>query len=277
MPFAELDDATLYYKTRGEGPPVIGIMGFGLDQRFWAGQIPTVTAANTFVTFDNRGTGLSRGTRAPTITTMAADTTSLMDHLGYHTAVIMGVSMGGAIAQRVALEHPDRVAGLVLAMTWARPLEFMRRQNTIARILVNAGGPDALVQATILRMFTPRFFEIGRDTVDGMTRAVTSPPGPTAAPTAVLDAQLDAIEHHDVLTQLPRIRCPTLVVGGRMDMIVPFFASEEIAGAIPGADLVAFETGHGLMVEEMEGFNAALRRFLQTVNADSSRIEPNRS
>jgi pimeloyl-ACP methyl ester carboxylesterase len=192
---------------------------------------------------------------------MTTDTTSLMDHLGHRTAVVMGVSMGGAIAQRVALEHPDRVSGLVLAMTWARPLEFMRRQNAIARILVNAGGPGALVEATLVRMFTPRFFEIGQESIDRMVD-VFREGGDEMATEQVLLGQLDALDKHDVLAELPRISCPTLVIGGEMDVMVPGFASEEIAATIPGAELAMFRTGHGLMIEEMEAFNARLTEFL---------------
>jgi len=78
---------------------------------------------------------------------------------------------------------------------------------------------------------------------------------------------LDAIEKHDVLAELSRIDVPTLVLGGKMDQMAPFFASEEIAAAIPEARLVAFETGHALMVEEMNAFNAALSDFLAALVA----------
>jgi len=264
MPFAELDDVTLHYKVRGEGPPVIGIMGFGLDQRFWAGQIPAVTAANSFVTFDNRGTGRSTGTATASIEAMASDVRRLMDHLGISTAIVMGVSMGGAIAQRLALEHPERVSALVLAMTWSRPIEFMRRQNALARLLVDCAGAGALLEASIIRMFTPQFFEIGAPAIEQMKKGLDAD---GAVAVDVLEAQLTAIETHDVLADLPHLRCPTLVAGGRMDMVVPFFASEEIARAVPGAELIEFATGHGLMVEEMDAFNASLAEFLEKVKS----------
>jgi aminoacrylate hydrolase len=266
MPFAALAEATLHYKVRGKGPPVIGIMGFGLDQRFWAGQIPTITATNSFVTFDNRGTGRSSGSPVSDIASMAGDVVALMDHLRHSKAIVMGVSMGGAVAQRLALDQPGRVAALVLAMTWARPIEFMRRQNALARLLVECAGPKALLDASIVRMFTPRFFEVGRGAIDQMLRAISGDSDDTAAATDVLDAQLAAIEDHDTLGELSAIRCPTLVAAGRMDMIVPFFASQEIAEAIPAAELVEFETGHGMLVEEMDVFNIALAEFLASVN-----------
>lgn len=267
MPFAEFEDLRIHYKRRGEGPVVLGVMGFGLDQRFWAGQIPTITATNTFLTFDNRGTGRSSGEPSTTIDAMADDAVRLLDHLEIGKAVVFGASMGGAIAQRLALDHPDRVAALVLAVTWARPIEFMRRQETLARTVIRGGGPEALVDATLVRMFTPRFFEVGADAIDQMMRAFETESGAEMlASESVLEAQLDAIAKHDALAELARIDCPALVAGGRMDMMVPYFASEEIAAAIPGAELATFESGHALMFEEMDAFNARLAEFLARVN-----------
>jgi aminoacrylate hydrolase len=262
MPFAELGDVTLHYKTRGDGPVVIGIMGLGLDQRFWAGQIPTVTESRTFVTFDNRGTGRSSGPLQSSIREMSEDCVKLLDHLECESATVLGVSMGGAIAQELTLQHPDRISALVLAMTWARPIEFMRRQSELARWISSAGGAEAAFEATIVRMFTPKFFEIGREAIDQMLRAFAPASAPEMTSPEVLGAQLDAVDSHDAIGRLPQIGCPTLVVAGQMDMIVPFFASEEIAAAIPGAKLVALETGHGMLVEEMDAFNAVLRDFL---------------
>jgi aminoacrylate hydrolase len=267
MPFAEFDDLRIHYQQRGEGPVVLGIMGFGLDQRFWAAQIPTITERHTFLTLDNRGTGRSTGTPSTTIDEMVEDAVRLLDHLAIERAIVIGASMGGAIAQRLALDHPDRVVALILAVTWARPIEFMRRQEVLARTVIRGGGPEALVEASLVRMFTPRFFEIGAEAIDQMMRAFEGESGAgMLASQEVLEAQLDAISKHDVLADLPRIGCPTLVVGGRMDMMVPYFASEEIAAAIPGAELATFETGHALMFEEMDPFNARLAEFLAGVD-----------
>jgi aminoacrylate hydrolase len=267
MPFAEFDDVRIHFKQRGGGPVVLGIMGFGLDQRFWAAQIPTITAHHTFLTLDNRGRGRSTGSPSTTIDEMAEDAVRLLDHLGVEKTIVFGASMGGAIAQRIALDHSERVAALILAVTWARPIEFMRRQEGLARMVIRGGGPEALVDASLVRMFTPRFFEIGAEAIDQMLRAFDSDSGAgMIAGEAVLQAQLDAIAKHDVLADLSRIECPTLVVGGKMDMMVPYFASEEIAAAIPGAELATFETGHALMFEEMDSFNSRLAAFLAQVD-----------
>lgn len=262
MPTADLGDIQLHYKSYGDGPPVLGIMGFGLDQRYWAGQVPAVSAGNRFITFDNRGSGRSSKEMPSSIDEMANDAVRLLDHLEIDKAVVFGASMGGTIAQRLALDHPERVRALVLAITWARPIEFMRRQDAFAKKMLEVLDPSEFMDAALLRMFTPRFFEMGKDAVDQLVSAFSGPGAPEMMTNTALQAQIEALDKHDVLDQLHTIDVPTLVAGGKMDMMVPYLAQVEIAEAIPGAELITFETGHGLMLEEMDAFNAALRSFL---------------
>jgi pimeloyl-ACP methyl ester carboxylesterase len=244
---------------------MLGIMGFGSDQRLFAAQIGVVTETHRFITFDNRGVGRSTGAASSTVDEMANDAVRLLDHLGLDSAVVFGVSMGGGIAQRLALDHPDRVSALVLAVTFARPIEYMRRQNALTRAVIEAGAADAIFEGSLIRLFTPRFFEIGRDAVDRLVAAVLSDGYAEPASAEVLLAHLDAIDKHDVLGELGRIACPTLVVGGRFDVMVPGFASEEIAQAIPGARLRMLDSGHGLMLEDNQAFDEALGAFLRSL------------
>jgi pimeloyl-ACP methyl ester carboxylesterase len=267
MPLADLGDVQLHYRVAGNAaaPPVLGIMGFASDQRLFAGQIGTVTETHRFITFDNRGVGKSSAGAATTIDEMANDALRLLDHLEIEEAVVFGVSMGGAIAQRLALDHPDRVSALVLAVTFARPIEFMRRQHALTRSVIEAGAAEAVFEGSLIRMFTPNFFEIGKEAVDRLVAAVLSDDYAEAAPSGVLLAHLDAIDKHDALSELGQITCPVLVVGGHLDVMVPGFASEEIAAAIPGAQLKMFDSGHGLMLEEADGFNRELSTFLTSL------------
>ncbi|MEA2487612.1 MAG: hypothetical protein QOF16_1266 [Actinomycetota bacterium] len=267
MPTADLGDSQLFYREAGEGDPVLGIMGYSLDSRFWAGQVPAVTKSHRFITFDNRSIGRSTGAPPTTIDEMANDALRLLDHLGIEKTAVFGVSMGGTIAQRLTLDHPDRVSALILGVTWARPIEFMRRQHAVARSFLDSdGSSQELLEMTMLRMFTPRFFEVGKEAIDQIIAAFTSAPGGPGIPSQdSLRGQLDAMDKHDTLADLSKVGCPTLVLGGKMDMLVPYFAAEEIAAGIPGAKLVTFETGHGCMVEEMDAFNAAVSNFLASV------------
>ena len=264
MPLADLGDVSLHYREHGDpaAPPVLGIMGFAADQRLWAAQIPAVTKTHCFIVFDNRGTGRSSATACSTIDELADDALRLLDHLGIEQAVVFGISMGGAIAQRLVLDHPERVSALILALTFARPIEFMRRQHELARQLVRGLGSEVLIEGSLLRMFTPRFFEIGAESIDRIVRSYLSPNGPRVPPVEVVLGQLDALDKHDVLAELHRIACPTLVLGAKADQMVPFLGSEEIAAAIPGAEFSVFETGHAAPLEEMEAFNARIETFL---------------
>lgn len=262
MPTADLGDIALNYSEHGEGSPVMGVMGFSLDKRFWGPQIPAVTKTHRFVLFDNRGVGLSTGGSPASIDQMADDTFRLMDHLEIETAVLFGMSMGGTIAQRLVLDHPDRVEALILAVTWARPTEFQVRQHDVTRRLLDIGGEQLLLPASLLRLFTPRFFEIGRDAVDRLMEAAVQPGRDSMTSVEVLKAQLDAMDKHDVLADLGTVTCPTLVISATMDQMAPAFAGEEIAAAIPGAEMVMLDSSHGAALEHMDAFNEPVEAFL---------------
>jgi pimeloyl-ACP methyl ester carboxylesterase len=266
MPLAEFDDHQLHYREYGSGDPVVGIMGFAIDQRFWAAQVPAISATNRFITFDNRGIGRSTGTPPDSIDQMADDTLGLMDKLGIDRAIVFGVSMGGTIAQRIALDHPERVKALILAVTFARPIEYMRREQSVAKAIFDQADFDTFLDGSLIHLFSPAFFEIGGETIDRMVRAFYAEGGPGPAGTDVLAAQIDAMEKFDALAELGRIDVPTLVIGATLDMMVPYFASAEIAKAIPNARLETLEGGHGIMVEQMQPFNDLVQGFLREVN-----------
>lgn len=264
MPLADLGDVSLHYRVHGEGPPVLGIMGFALDQRFWAAQIPAITATHSFITFDNRAVGRSTGEPPSSLEQMADDAVRLLDHLGIDKTVVFGASMGGTIAQRVIIDHPERVGALILAITWARPIEFMRRQHDTARGLLRSGlGIDFFTDANLLFMFSPEFFEVGGEVIDRLVRSLDAPGGPPPPTAELLLGQIDAFGKHDVLPDLAAVDCPTLVLGSRRDMLVPGFASEEIAAAIPNAELHMFDSGHAVMIEQMDAFNERVTAFLE--------------
>lgn len=271
VPTADLGDIAISYSEYGEGPPVLGIMGFSLDKRFWATQIPAVTDTNRFVIFDNRGIGRSTGGAPASIDQMADDTVRFLDHLGIEKTIVFGASMGGAVAQRLTLDHPDRVSALILAITFPRSTEAMQRQHAFMRWLLGLEGWTRMQfqEVSMIRMFTPRFFEIGRDVIDQMIRSVALLDEREEWRPEILQAQLDAMDKFDVTDELPRVACPTLVIAGRMDFMTPAFASEEIAAAVPGAELHLLGTGHGCMIEEMDAFNTLVSDFLRRQNASS--------
>jgi pimeloyl-ACP methyl ester carboxylesterase len=137
----------------------------------------------------------------------------------------------------------------------------MRRQHELSRILIEAAGSEALMNAALIRMFTPQFFEMGREMIDQMVASFVVDESAIPKPEVIL-GQLDALDKHDTIEELPSITCPTLVLGAKMDQMVPYIGAEEMARAIPNAEFVTFETGHGCMIEEMDVFNQKIEEFL---------------
>src|SRR5512137_672538 len=123
MPTVRVRDINMYYEVHGNGDPLLLIAGWGSDLSCWQLQIPEFSAKYRVIAFDNRGTG--RTDDAPdkpySFRTMADDAVGLLDALGIGKAHILGVSMGGCIAQEIAIEFPERTRRLILAATTAAP------------------------------------------------------------------------------------------------------------------------------------------------------------
>ncbi|MEE8470206.1 MAG: alpha/beta hydrolase [Dehalococcoidia bacterium] len=121
MPTARIGDINVYYETYGEGQPLLLIAGLGADLTGWILQIPEFSRKYRVIVFDSRGSGRTDAPDMPySIEMLADDTAGLLDALGVEKAHILGLSMGGCIAQELALKYPQRVKGLILAATLAR-------------------------------------------------------------------------------------------------------------------------------------------------------------
>src|SRR5215470_8594687 len=139
MPLAKIGDHELYYEEHGSGEPLLCIMGFATDSTGWLLQVPEFAKRYRTIVFDNRGVGRSsKPTSAYTIHEMADDAAGLLDHLGIARAHVLGLSMGGMIAQELVLRHPQRVRGLVLAATFPEPDAATEEQRTV--LFTQMGG-----------------------------------------------------------------------------------------------------------------------------------------
>ena len=149
------------------------------------------------------------------------------------------VAISALTSNATALDgHPEcsylrwyLVEALILAVTWSRPIEYMRRQHDVTRAILDV-APEILLEGSMTKMFSPRFFELGRETIDQMIKAFARDGGPNERALAVLRGQLDAMDKFDALAELSSITVPTLLLGGKLDMMAPAFAMEEIAAAI---------------------------------------------
>lgn len=241
------------------------IAGFGGDHLSWGFQHAALSARYRLIAFDNRGSGRSEAPEGPwTTRLMAEDTIALMDRLGLDTAHVVGVSLGGMIAQEVTLAQPQRVRSLQLYGTAARPDRYMLALLDNLRAVRRGLGRDAAQRAMALWLFGATTFNERPEFVDMLLYAASSQSYPQSD--AGFERQGDAVMTHDALDRLPTIGCPTLVGVGEEDLLVPLRFSREIVRAIPHAELrTVARAGHALFWEQPAEFNALSLEFLAKV------------
>jgi pimeloyl-ACP methyl ester carboxylesterase len=261
MPLAKLNDININYKVEGQGEPLVMIMGFTANRSIWMPQIPFFKKYYRVITFDNRGVGKSDKPPGPYSTKMMADdTVSLMDLLGIEKTHIMGVSMGGMIAQELAINYPQRVLKLVLASTYACQDETSG--DTLEQAKLSQLNPEQITSAMIGLAFNKPFY---RFTFSLLARIQTR--FMRTSVKAGIAGQSEACRTHDTLERLLLITAPTLVIVGTKDRIITPVSSKVIAGKIPNAKLVKVEGGsHFFSLEMKSVFNREVLNFLKNDN-----------
>ena len=259
MPLARLNGINLSYHIEGAGEPLVMIMGFTASRIGWTPQRRFFRKHYTVITFDNRGAGKSDKPPGPYSTRMMADdTVKLMDVLGIERAHIMGLSMGGMIAQELAINYPQRVMKLVLAATYARQDETSGDTLEQAEFLHLA--PEKKASALIGLAFNKPFY---RFTIGLLARVLDRFIGDSGR--VGIAGQSEACLKHDTLERLPSITAPTLAIVGTGDRIIKPVSSEVIAGKIPNAKLVKVEgASHYFSFELKNVFNQEVLNFLKS-------------
>ncbi len=263
MPKVKVGDIHIFYQEAGQGEPLLLIMGWGADHTAWALQVPAFSAEFRCVVFDNRGAGQSDDPDVPyTTRLMARDAVGLMDLLGIESAHIAGLSMGGMIAQEIALNDPERVRTLQLHCTLARPDPALL---AIGRSLLWARAAfrrEQFVRTLLLRVLTARTYAERPEFVELMVQRLVENPYPASL--TGLTRQAEACWAHDTVERLHRIHCPTLITVGAEDIFVPLRFSRVLQERISGAQLLIIEGGgHGHLWEQFQVFNEACLTFLR--------------
>ena len=263
MPKVRVNGIELHYEESGSGDPVVMIMGFGGDHQAWAFQVPAFAEGYRVITFDNRGAGQSEGPDVAYSTRMMADdAVGLLDVLRIERAHVLGVSMGGMIAQEVALNHPRRVRSLQLHCTYARPDQYMLALMEAWRSIRTKATVEEWMRTVALWLFAPRTYQERSDFVEAIIQTALANPYPFSL-TGFL-RQGDAIRAHDTLDRLPTLACPTLVSVGTDDILVPPRFARQIASTIPKAQLRTFpDLGHAYFWEDPTAFNTMCLDFLK--------------
>lgn len=254
---------TLHHETTGDGEPLLLIMGTSGAVPLWGEMVPRLARTHRVIAFDNRGLGGSdRGDGPISVASLAEDAAALLEALDVPRAHVLGWSLGSAVAQELALAHPDRVASAVLYGTWGRVDGFQRSVLTALRLpYVHRDMESALATAGIA--FSPQLLD-HPDFASLLAPLLPAFPQDEAQMQVTVE-QWDADLAHDAIDRLGAITAPTLVVVGEQDLLTPPWQSRKVADAIPGArfELVTGPgSSHGLHIERPEDLTKIVTGFL---------------
>lgn len=260
MPTIQSNDAEIHYEVEGSGSPVMLIAGLAGTGATWGPQKALFANGHTVIVPDHRGTGRSSHTaKGQTISQHAADFARIIETLGLGPVHCVGSSTGGAITQALALEHPKLVRTATIASSWARVDPFFRRQFEARARMIQGAGVRAATEMAALFLFDPRF----QTTNDAVVQAWIDAASQNSSAPEIALARMEMILGHDRLADLGRITCPAMVIVGSSDFCTPPHLSEQMAAAIPGAELVKLPGGHFFYMEHPKAFYARVETFIQ--------------
>ena len=265
MPQVAVDGVQLFCQTLGPdgAEPVVLIMGWGGDHTAWAFQLPAFSAEFRVIALDNRGAGQSDAPDVPfTIADMAADTLGVLDQFGIARAHVCGASMGGMIAQEIALEHPERVLTLQLHCTLARTDAYADFSGRNLLRVKERGDREEFARTTLPWLLCRKTMAERPEFVELFIERAVGYPYPTSF--VGLNRQAEAIRAHDTRERLANIRVPTLITVGADDILVPPSFSRELHARIAGSELVVLpDAGHLHFMEQFDRFNEVCLEFLR--------------
>jgi aminoacrylate hydrolase len=260
MSSVELPWGDLHYQETGQGMPLLLISGLNGLAKPWQGLVPALARHFRVITHDHRGLGASSAWNgAYSVEQMAADVLGLMDRLQIECAHIVGHSLGGAVAQALAIDHPQRVAGLVIYASWCGPEPFFTRVMSMRREMLTGLGVETFVRTGPIGIYPPDWIAANDEALTaGFNAACDAFPG-----IEVMLRRIDACLAHDLRARLNQIVAPTLVLGLQDDMSTPAHCSVEIAERIGNARLkLLLYGGHNAHLVVPELIQPCISEFL---------------
>lgn len=261
MAFAASSFGTVHYELGGQprGLPIVFCNSLGTDTRIWGAVVDELAADYRLVTYDKRGHGLTSVPRGPySIAELSGDLLELVDTLGIDRFALVGISVGGLIAQRFALDHPERITGLVLCDTAAKIGDAASWSDRMAAVA--ADGLSGIADAVMQRWF-PDELRAGRQSeIEGWRNLLLRSPveGYLGTCAALRDADLTA--------EIGRIRQPTLVLAGAEDQSTPVLLVEAMANQLPAVHFTTIEqAGHLPCIDQPVRVAQLIRDYLLEV------------
>lgn len=253
----------LYYEEAGQGEPLLMVMGLGTDHLGWILQVPEFSKHYRVITFDNRDVGQSPQADGPyEIADMARDALELADHLELDRFHLLGMSMGGAIAQEIALQAQERLITLTLVVTFAGGGNWASERARLWSHIRGQIDRDTHLDWLLLFGMSEEFYA-DPERVAYSKQLMRANPHPQS--TEAFQRQLDASGRHETRDRLGQISVPTHVIGAEHDTLVPIWKSKEIADLIPGADYSVMPNApHALNMERAQEFNEMVLGWLRS-------------
>ncbi|MDB5678919.1 pyrimidine utilization protein D [Sphingomonas bacterium] len=253
----------LYYEEHGSGPPLILSAGLGGSGGYWAPNLTALAEHRRVIAYDHRGTGRSDPAipNPTSIDDMARDVIALMDGVDIDRADLMGHALGGIIGLALARLAPERLNKLVVINGWAKTEPFTLRCFDARLHILNAGGPQAYLQAQPIFLFPAAWIAKNGDRLARETEVHAA----HFQGEVKLMKRIAAIETFDASEWIGSLTTPTLALASRDDMLVPYTASENLAAANDNISLSLMPWGgHACNVTDPDTFNRIVLDFLRS-------------
>lgn len=269
MPTLSMPWGDCHYEQHGDerAPPLLLISGLNGLARPWQAVVPSLAAHYRVITHDHRGLGKSaRWQGEYSVEQIASDVIALMDGLGIPRAHIVGHSLGGAVAQAIAIDHPQRVDHLLIYASWAGPEPYFTRVMRMRREMLLGLGVEAFLRTGAIGIYPPDWIAAHHRELDAQLPAMVQ----AFAGVPSMLGRMDACLAHDRRLSLAQIKAPTLVLGIEDDMSTPAYGSAALAQDIPGAQLRLLPYGgHNAHVVVPDQVSAVILGFLPEKAATS--------
>jgi 3-oxoadipate enol-lactonase len=253
----------IYYYVQGEGEPLLLIRGYANSAAMWYTQVPQLSEYFKVITFDNRDTGNSDRVEKPyKILDMAGDVIALIEHLNLGAVHLLGISMGGMIAQQVTLLRPDLIKSLILGCTTCNSGKGITTDPKVVALFTTLPelSDEENVRRSLPIFFSSETLKKQPDFIEEFIQKSLAqrPPLETFA------RHSQAMQGFQVCDQLNRIPCPTLILHGEGDLLLSVTNAYELKEGIPRSRLKIFEgLGHLFLMEDPEPFNQAVLDFIK--------------
>lgn len=264
MPYAKVNDINIYYEIHGGGEPLVVLPGRGSSINIYEPFTTTLSKNFQVVAIDNRGSGKSDKPDIPySYDMMAADVVGILNTVGIEKSHILGLSMGGNIAQHFTLNYPEKVINLILGCTTCGGSHNVAVQTTTEGVKPEErerSTPEEQIRGLITLSTSQTFVEDNPEYVEKLVSLFLSNPHNPIG----IARQTEANATHDTYDRLPDIKVPTLIIAGEIDIVVNPENSRILASRIPNSELMIMEgMGHGFHLQAPDEFVRIILDFIK--------------